>query len=99
MVTESGEPDAVLAHSLINSTGLSAPFILDSFLNCMNRPRPLLPLYYAKGSYASYHSPGVSTVRHLIYPVPALASKRTVSQDWGHTLPSIFQGTSTSDLM
>ena len=50
VVTENGEPDALLAHNLINSTGLSGPFILNSFLSRMNPPQPLLPMYYAKGS-------------------------------------------------
>ena len=70
VVTENGEPDALVTRTLINSTGLSGPFILNSFLSRMNPPQPLLPMYYAKGSYASYLGPGVSNVRHLIYPVP-----------------------------
>jgi len=75
MVTENGEPDAVLTRTLINSTGLSGPFILNAFLSRMNPPLPLLPMYYAKGSYASYLGPGVSNVRHLIYPVPDVGTK------------------------
>jgi len=75
VVTENGEPDALLAHSLINSTGLSGPFILNSFLSCMNPPQPLLPMYYAKGSYAPYHGAGVSNVSHLISSVPDVGAK------------------------
>ena len=74
MVTENGEPDALLTRTLINSTGLSGPFILNSFLSRTNPPQPLLPMYYAKGSYASYHGPGVSNIRHLIYPVPEVGT-------------------------
>ena len=75
MVTESGEPGALLTRSLINSTGLSGPFILNSFLSRQNPPQPLLPMYYAKGSYSSYHGPSVSNVRHLRYPVPAVGTE------------------------
>jgi 2-hydroxyglutarate dehydrogenase len=75
MVTENGEPDTILTRTLINSTGLSGPFILNSFLSRLDPPQPLLPMYYAKGSYASYHGPGVSNVRHLIYPVPDIGTK------------------------
>jgi len=75
VVTRNGEPDALLAHSLINSTGVSGPFILNSFLRRMNPPQPLLPMYYAKGPYAPYHGPGVSNVSHLIYPVPDVGAK------------------------
>jgi 2-hydroxyglutarate dehydrogenase len=75
VVTENGEPDALLTRTLINSTGLSGPFILNSFLSRQNPPKTLLPMYYAKGSYGSYHGPGVSHVRHLIYPVPDVGTK------------------------
>ena len=75
MATKNGEPDALFTRTLINSTGLSGPFILNSFLSCLNPPQPLLPIYYAKGSYASYHGPGVSNVRHLIYPVPDVGTE------------------------
>ena len=74
MVNENSEPYALLTRTLINSTGLSGPFILNSFLSRTNPPHPLLPMYYAKGSYASYHGPGVSGVRHLIYPVPKVGT-------------------------
>ncbi len=41
----------------------------------MNPSQPLLPMYYAKASYASYLGPGASNVRHLIYPVPDVGPK------------------------
>ena len=75
MVTENGESDALLTRSLISSTGLSGPFILSSLLSRMNPPQPLLPMYYANGSYAAYLGPGASDVRHLIYPVPEVGPK------------------------
>ena len=73
-VNKNSEPCVLLTRTLINSTGLSGPFILNSFLSRMNPPHPLLSMYYAKGSYASYHDPGVSSVRHLIYPVPEVGT-------------------------
>ena len=66
MVTENGEPDALLTRTLINSTSLSGPFILNSFLSHMNPPQPFLPIYYEKGPYASCLGPGASNVQHLI---------------------------------
>jgi L-2-hydroxyglutarate oxidase LhgO len=62
--------DSILARVVINSTGLSAPFILNSLYKQLTPPLPPIPIWYARGSYASYHGPGVSNVRHLIYPVP-----------------------------
>ena len=64
------ETDSVLAKTVINSTGLSGPFILNSLRSILNPPSDLVPIWYAKGSYASYRGPGVSNVKHLIYPVP-----------------------------
>jgi len=75
VVTENGEPDALLTRTLVNSIQPSGPFILNSILSCMNSPQLLLPIYYANGSYASYLGPGVSNARHLIYPVPEVGTK------------------------
>ena len=41
----------------------------------MNPLQPLLPMYRAKVSYASYLGPGASNVRHCIYPVPEVGPK------------------------
>ena len=97
MVTENGEPDALLTRTLINSTGLSGPFILNSFLSRMNPPQPPLPMYYVKGSHIlalaqAHQMCGISYTR-----CQKLAPRRTSSQDWGHTLLSIFRGISVSD--
>jgi 2-hydroxyglutarate dehydrogenase len=61
------EPYAILARNLINASGLSSAMVLNSFLPKDKR----IPMYYARGSYASYHGPGVSHVKHLIYPCPS----------------------------
>ncbi|KAK7470990.1 hypothetical protein VKT23_002403 [Stygiomarasmius scandens] len=61
-----GEGDALLARTLINSSGLSGPFILNALLP----PEQRIPIYYARGSYASYKGPGIRGVSHLIYPCP-----------------------------
>lgn len=67
MVTDdAAEGDAILVKTLINATGLSAPLIVNSLLPEAKR----IPLFYARGSYASYSGPGVSDISHLIYPCP-----------------------------
>ncbi|KAJ3837180.1 NAD dehydrogenase [Lentinula raphanica] len=60
------DSDAILARTVINASGLSGPFILNSLLP----PEQRIPMYYGKGSYASYKGPGVSGISHLIYPCP-----------------------------
>uniref|UniRef100_D8PL23 L-2-hydroxyglutarate dehydrogenase, mitochondrial n=1 Tax=Schizophyllum commune (strain H4-8 / FGSC 9210) TaxID=578458 RepID=D8PL23_SCHCM len=46
--------------------GLTAPLILNAIVPESAR----IPMYFARGSYASYKGPGVAAVRHLIYPCP-----------------------------
>ncbi|KAJ3998615.1 NAD dehydrogenase [Lentinula boryana] len=60
------ESDAILARTVFNASGLSGPFILNSLLP----PERRIPMYYARGSYASYRGPGISGISHLIYPCP-----------------------------
>jgi 2-hydroxyglutarate dehydrogenase len=62
----SDDGDAVLARTLITSTGLSGPLILNSLLPERSR----IPMYYARGSYAAYSGPGISRISRLIYPCP-----------------------------
>ncbi|KII95913.1 hypothetical protein PLICRDRAFT_170512 [Plicaturopsis crispa FD-325 SS-3] len=58
--------DAMLARTVINASGLSSPFILNSLL-----PENLrIPIYYARGSCASYKGPGIASISRLIYPCP-----------------------------
>jgi 2-hydroxyglutarate dehydrogenase len=65
---ESQEGDAVLAKVLINASGLSSTQIINSLLPPNSPDR--LPMYFARGSYASYRGPGIGSISHLIYPVP-----------------------------
>ncbi|TDL29802.1 pyridine nucleotide disulfide oxidoreductase-like protein [Rickenella mellea] len=65
-LSSSGESYTILARTLINSAGLSAPLILNSLLPDEKR----ISMYYARGSYAAYSGPGVSNVSRLIYPCP-----------------------------
>ncbi|KAM6495666.1 NAD dehydrogenase [Amanita muscaria] len=58
--------DALFARTIINAAGLSSAVVLNSVLPEDKR----IPLHYARGSYGSYHGPGVSHVSHLIYPCP-----------------------------
>lgn len=60
------EGDAILARTLINATGLSSTLVLNALLPAESR----IPMYYARGSYASYQGPGVANISHLIYPCP-----------------------------
>ncbi|KAL4075728.1 pyridine nucleotide disulfide oxidoreductase-like protein [Scleroderma citrinum] len=60
------EGDAFLARTLVNASGLSANLILNSLLPESSR----IPMYYARGTYAAYSGPGISNVKHLIYPCP-----------------------------
>jgi len=58
--------DALLARTVINASGLSSTLILNSIL-----PRDArIPMYHARGSYASYRGPGIAHISHLIYPCP-----------------------------
>jgi len=58
--------DALLARTVINASGLSSTLILNSILPQDAR----IPMYHARGSYASYRGPGITQVSHLIYPCP-----------------------------
>ncbi|KAG8960143.1 hypothetical protein FRC03_007008 [Tulasnella sp. 419] len=68
--SDSEETDSILAKTLINASGLSSHQILNHLLPQMSCPQPPIPIYYARGSYASYRGPGVKSVSRLIYPVP-----------------------------
>ncbi|GAA5893677.1 NAD(P)/FAD-dependent oxidoreductase [Sporobolomyces salmoneus] len=61
-----GERTAVLAKSVVNAAGLNAHHILNQILPDDKKLR----LHFAKGSYFSYRGPGVSNVKHLLYPCP-----------------------------
>ncbi|KIJ56827.1 hypothetical protein M422DRAFT_62745 [Sphaerobolus stellatus SS14] len=78
--------DALLAKTLINASGLNGNLVLNSLL-----PKDqAIPMYYARGSYATYRGPGVDSVSRLIYPVPELTTSQHVDSD-----PSNFQSLGT----
>jgi L-2-hydroxyglutarate oxidase LhgO len=62
-VSSSGTQDALLARNLINASGLSSTLVLNSLL------KEPIPMFFARGSYASYRGSGLRASR-LIYPVP-----------------------------
>ncbi|KAN0064192.1 hypothetical protein ACQY0O_003359 [Thecaphora frezii] len=66
----SANSDALLAKVVINSSGLNGPMALNSLAASMKSQEPLIPMWHAKGNYASYKGSGASHVQHLIYPVP-----------------------------
>ncbi|KAH7344999.1 NAD dehydrogenase [Rhizoctonia solani] len=63
---DGGEPDSILARTLVNSSGLSSTLILNALLP----PEKRLASFFSRGSYASYRGSGASHVTRLIYPVP-----------------------------
>lgn len=77
--------DALLAKTLINASGLSSTLILNSLI-----PTPI-PIFYAKGSYASYHGPGAKVSR-LIYPVPETGKSQHSFQSLGTHLTIDLNG-------
>jgi len=82
------EGDAILARTLISSTGLSGNLILNSLLPKNSR----VPMYYARGSYASYSGPGISQISRLIYPCPETRENHHSFQSLGTHLTLDLQG-------
>ncbi|KAM5532270.1 hypothetical protein V8D89_014028 [Ganoderma adspersum] len=82
------EGDALLARTVINCAGLSAPLILNSILPEDKQ----IPMYFGKGSYASYRGPGIKNVSHLIYPCPAVGKDKHAFASLGTHLTLDLQG-------
>ncbi|KAJ8086190.1 hypothetical protein PM082_005013 [Marasmius tenuissimus] len=82
------DADAIHARTLINASGLSGPFILNSILP----PEQRIPMYYARGSYVSYKGPGISGVSHLIYPCPETGPNAHAFQSLGTHLTLDLNG-------
>ena len=58
----------------------------------MNPPQPLLPMYFATGSNASYLGPGASNVWHLMYRVPDVDPKAHSFEGLGtHPTPTLSE--------
>lgn len=66
VTADSDQSDTFLVKTLINASGLSANLVLNSLLPAEKR----IPIYFAKGSYATYHGHNIRGVSHLIYPCP-----------------------------
>jgi len=79
---------AILARTVINASGLSSALVLNSILSKDKQ----IPMYYAQGSYASYHGPGVSHVTHLIYPCPETGPNAHAFESLGTHLTLDLQG-------
>jgi 2-hydroxyglutarate dehydrogenase len=80
--------DTILARNLIVSCGLSGPFILNSLLPEQSR----IPMYYARGTYASFNGQGISPISRLIYPGPNLGAQATRFTLWVHILQLTWRG-------
>jgi 2-hydroxyglutarate dehydrogenase len=87
-VTGEQEGNAIFTKALINAAGLSAPLIVNALLPEADR----FPLYYGRGSYASYSGPGISDVSHLIYPCPETEGNLHGFQSLGTHLTLDLQG-------
>ncbi|KAF9535005.1 FAD dependent oxidoreductase [Crepidotus variabilis] len=79
---------AVLARNVVNASGLASTLVLNSLLPEKDR----IPMYYARGSYASYHGPGVSNIKHLIYPCPQTGPNAHAFESLGTHLTLDLQG-------
>jgi len=80
--------DSMLAKTLINASGLSGPLIVNSILPDPTR----IPMYYARGSYATYSGPGISRISRLIYPCPDTGKGAHTFQSLGTHLTLDLQG-------
>jgi 2-hydroxyglutarate dehydrogenase len=82
------EGDAMLARNLIVSSGLSGPIILNSLLPEQSR----IPVYYGRGTYASYSGKGLSPISRLIYPGPNFGAKKNALHSLGTHLTVDMEG-------
>jgi L-2-hydroxyglutarate oxidase LhgO len=78
----------IFARNLINAAGLGSTLVLNSILPREKR----IPMYFAKGSYASYHGPGTSKVSHLIYPCREVGPNAHAFESLGTHLTLDLQG-------
>ena len=71
----SANADATLARVLINAAGLGATSVLNEILPSSRR----VPIYFARGAYASYRGPGIRDIQHLIYPADEASAGKGAS--------------------
>jgi L-2-hydroxyglutarate oxidase LhgO len=69
------DADAVLARVLINAAGLGATSVLNEILP----PSRRVPIYFARGAYATYRGPGVRDIPHLVYPADEASAAKGAS--------------------
>lgn len=86
--TEVSDGDSILARTLVNAAGLSGTLILNSLLPVESR----IPMYYARGSYASYRGPGVEGISRLLYPCPEAKKDKHSFQSLGTHLTLDLSG-------
>jgi L-2-hydroxyglutarate oxidase LhgO len=72
---ENDNGDATLARVLINAAGLGATSVLNEILPSSRR----VPIYFARGAYASYRGPGIRDIQHLIYPADEASAAKGAS--------------------
>lgn len=83
-----GDSYAILARNVINASGLSSVTVRNSILPKSKR----IPMFYAKGSYVSYHGPGVSKIKYLVYPCPYTGPNAHAFESLGTHLTLDLQG-------
>jgi 2-hydroxyglutarate dehydrogenase len=69
------DADATLARVLINAAGLGATSVLNEILP----PARHVPIYFARGAYATYRGPGVRDIQHLVYPADEASTAKGAS--------------------
>jgi 2-hydroxyglutarate dehydrogenase len=69
------DADATLARVLINAAGLGATSVLNEILPFSRR----VPIYFARGAYASYRGPGIRDIHHLVYPADEASAAQGAS--------------------
>jgi len=71
----SADADATLAPVVINAAGLGATSVLNEILP----PSKRIPIYFARGTYATYRGPGIRDIQHLIYPADEASAAKSAS--------------------
>ena len=72
---KAADADATLAQVLINAAGLGATNVLNEILPLSQR----IPLYFARGAYATYRGPGIRGIPHLVYPADEASAAKGAS--------------------
>ncbi|WFD41501.1 hypothetical protein MPSI1_000131 [Malassezia psittaci] len=84
------DTDSLLAQVVINASGLNAPRTLNSLVEQIGGNQDeMIPMYFSKGSYASYRGPGVDKVRHLLYPTPNFGADSSNATSSAHAHQSL----------